>query len=1096
MFRYAAVRWAMAVAGGLAFAWAMPEASAATWYWDTTTTGLWSDGANWSDNPTSGGTTGTVPTDDTTTDIAYFNQSSVNGTQTVQLNADRAITGIVVANTGATTIASSNATPRLLTLGANGLTMLSAANNLTLGGASNPLNLTIAVSQTFANNASSRTLTVVGGISRTAGDTTARTLTIDSAGSTAIQGVVSDGGASGSLGLTKSGTGQLTLSAANTYTGATIVNSGTLRLEFPATGAPASNIINNVSNSSGLTLSGGALSAVGKASTSNSQQFNGLTLNRGPSAITATIGASGTVNLSMGAITRSVAGSSLNLTLPTAGGITTTTANANFSGGQQTILGGYATVSGTTWAVSASDGTSPGAITGLASYSSSFSAAADVDVPVGTSSPSSLTVNSLRFSGTSASSVISTVNVTGSLTVATGGILVNDMGTTFRNHTISGGTLATGNGVDLVVIQNSSRAGNYLGITSKMTGGMGFTKSGAGEVRLTGANDYTGPTNVLAGGVLIGDNSNSGSLNPASDIFVSVGATFGVDRPTGGTATQGVQFGTISGEGGFRVARSGTVTMNAANTYSGPTTVSGAAALSVASIGSWSAGNTTASNLGSPNTAANGVLTLSTGVLRYTGAGETTNRDVRGTSGAATGTFTIDQAGTGNLVFTGTLRSDGSGSGSQVLQLQGSTAGTGEIAGVIEDKTPGSRFTAVTKAGTGTWRLSGTSNPYGGVTTVNGGVLEVASLANGGAISSTGTSSSAAANLVIDGGTLRYIGMGGSSDRNFTTGTNGGTIDASGAAALTLSGSSALLGTNTARTLTFTGSSAALNTFAGALGDNGSGATSVTKAGTGTWVFSGSSNYTGLTQVNAGQLRVNGQIASAVAVSANATLGGSGVIGGGLSGAGLVSPGNSPGILTATQFNPTGGLDAAFEFTNLSPVYNAPSASVNDVLRLTDAGNPFASGVFTSGNVIDVYFNVDTISSGQVYEGGFFTALSAASLLAALDGTATFNYWAKTAGTPARTFGGIDYVSLASLPGITGVTFQTAARTANFGSGDVSGSVTQFIIVPEPGGLLLAAIGAGLVAGALRARRLAIRGRIVRADHEASLARDAPGASP
>ena len=63
---------------------------------------------------------------------------------------------------------------------------------------------------------------------------------------------------------------------------------------------------------------------------------------------------------------------------PTDAWIDTTTANSNPTGGQQTILGGYATVGGTNWAVS---GTGMGShnITALSSYNSGFAARKDVD---------------------------------------------------------------------------------------------------------------------------------------------------------------------------------------------------------------------------------------------------------------------------------------------------------------------------------------------------------------------------------------------------------------------------------------------------------------------------------------------------------------------------------------------------------------------------------------------------------------------------------------------------------------------------------------------------------------------------------------------
>jgi autotransporter-associated beta strand protein len=63
-----------------------------------------------------------------------------------------------------------------------------------------------------------------------------------------------------------------------------------------------------------------------------------------------------------------------------------------------------------------------------------------------------------------------------------------------------------------------------------------------------------------------------------------------------------------------------------------------------------------------------------------------------------------------------------------------------------------------------------------------GTTLTVNTLVNGGANSSIGSSSNSAANLVIQGSTLKYAGAGnnGTTDRLFTVGTGGATIDASG----------------------------------------------------------------------------------------------------------------------------------------------------------------------------------------------------------------------------------------------------------------------------------------------------------------------------
>lgn len=74
----------------------------------------------------------------------------------------------------------------------------------------------------------------------------------------------------------------------------------------------------------------------------------------------------------------------------------------------------------------------------------------------------------------------------------------------------------------------------------------------------------------------------------------------------------------------------------------------------------------------------------------------------------------------------------------------------------------------------------------------HGTTLTVTSLANGGSASGIGSSSNAAANLHIQGGTLRYEGPATSTDRLFTIGTRGATLDASGTGALTFSNTGAL----------------------------------------------------------------------------------------------------------------------------------------------------------------------------------------------------------------------------------------------------------------------------------------------------------------
>lgn len=167
---------------------------------------------------------------------------------------------------------------------------------------------------------------------------------------------------------------------------------------------------------------------------------------------------------------------------------------------------------------------------------------------------------------------------------------------------------------------------------------------------------------------------------------------------------------------------------------------------------------------------------------------------------------------------------------------------------------------------------------YTGTTTVttNGSSfvanrINVLFLADGGADSGIGASSSAAANLILNtntaGGGLRWIGGADqSTDRLFTLGSGSaaGSIwgdgqtfgDSASKLHFTNTGDIAFLSSNTNQTLLLRGSTVTENRFDPRLTNNGTGVTSLTKADAGMWLLTNANTHSGTTTISGGTLAI------------------------------------------------------------------------------------------------------------------------------------------------------------------------------------------------------------------------------------------------
>ena len=676
-------------------------------------------------------------------------------------------------------------------------------------------------------------------------------------------------------GLTKTGSGTLTLSATNTYNGATLVSAGTLA--EAATGF--------IADTSPLTVNGStAIFALGA---SHSDTVGTVTLMNGGSitgsgSSTLTV-AAGTYAMQNGTVSAILAGAGIALNKTTSG--TVTLVGANTYTGPTAISAGKLVISS--------------AQTGTGTITVSANAALGVTV----SGVSQLAPSTLTFGGTTTNEFS---GLSGTTTAPVNAGVLNKTGTTTIN--IVSGTFVSGQSYPLIHFTTTSGTGGFV-LDSKPIG-LNATVSTNGNnivlnVTSVSALLWTGnvngdwdtttlnwSTNSVAatysdGRAVQFDDTATGSALVTNTVTVSPSAIV-VSNNSNSYTFSGSP---ISGAGSLTKNGTGSLKLSGANSYTGPTIVN-AGIVQVSSptaFGATGAGNdTTVGSAGEIDLAAGTAgcaepFTLNTttgnGALRFVNSGQTLNGTITlGSNSKVTGLF-------GNL--TGTINL-----GSFTLEIA-KNAGQADSWSAIILGTGGLLLSSAS-----TLTLSG-ANTYTGPTTINAGTVSVGTIGNGGVVSGNlGSASSAAANLVLGGGTLKYTGTTASTDRGFTLASviPASSIEVtSGSTALTLGGASAA----TSGALTKTG--AGMLILAGA--NLHSGMTTISN-GTLALVGSGSiANSTEIYVVSGATLDVSSISAPPFTVGAAQTLSGDGTVAGAARVNGTLAPGTGFGTGGTLTFN-------------------------------------------------------------------------------------------------------------------------------------------------------------------------------------------------